>query len=81
MPDAFHERQYKSQRDRYLAAAKMALESLRNETNWALKQMDSGDVPNSNLEDAAHRFGQAISQVIAIDELKAVFDTTDGAEQ
>jgi hypothetical protein len=78
VPDAFHERQYKSQYDRHAGAAKAALKRLIEDAGDALRGMERGDRPGVwNLTETALQYERNAARLNAIKELKEVFDTHD----
>ena len=77
MADTFAERMYKSQRGRYMAGARQKLLVMQQHVEYALEQMDQGEVPSIDFTAQAAPIDQALSQVAAIDELKEAFDTKD----
>jgi hypothetical protein len=68
----FAGRQYRSMTDRRKIAAKIALESLVSNAQWALKELENGRVPNSDLSGYARRYQEAVAGLEALMEYREV---------
>jgi hypothetical protein len=78
--DPFVERQYKSQRGRYMAGMRRELESLQREIQHALQEMDSGECPSSSLVPKVVAFDRYQSALQAMEELRAAYETIPDAQ-
>lgn len=77
--DKFEERMIKSNRDRRLVGARMALESLRSSVEDSLRALDRGVDPNVDLFTYAIRASTALSELRGVDEIVKIFEETRGA--
>lgn len=76
--DKFEERMIKSNRNRRLEGAKLALEGLKQDVEYSLIALAKGNSPNIDLMNGAIKAHTALDELRGIDEILSIFKETRG---